>query len=274
LKRVRVVHDLTSRIGQHFNTKDPVPTDLRSGVVYEAACSQCNHNYIGKTCRHLQTRINEHLSELRKFVFSPIQPSSATPVQIILSSTTTTTSNFHMTTRSKSRMLAQIPNQRTSTLIPIHSSQKSQSNTHSSLTASTRMKPSSPKGCPKKTKTIPLNLPQDDIDELLSQLTLVDSVKKPLVPKSAMTRHYLKTGHIITKHDFRIILSDAHRYRLIIKESLLIRQKCPKLNGTDRSLPLYVFPEGIPYRKVIIINNPPPGLSKNSNLPHLRPFLV
>ena len=212
LKRIRVVHDLTSRIGQHFNTKDPVPTDLRSGVVYEAACSQCNDNYIGKTCRHLQTRINEHLFELRKFVSSPVQPSSTTTVEGLSSSNTTTTSNFQMTTRSKSRMLAQTQNQRTSTSKPVHSSPKSQPTTRSSLTSSTRMKPSTTKTCTKKTKTVPHNLQQDDINEFLSHSTLVESVKKPVLPKSAMTKYYLNTGHIITKYNFRIMLSDFHRY--------------------------------------------------------------
>ena len=83
LKRGRVVYDLTSRIGQHFNTKAPIPTDLRSGIVYEAVCSLCNDNYIGKPCRHLQTRIYEHVHELKKIVFSPVQPSSAKSAESI-----------------------------------------------------------------------------------------------------------------------------------------------------------------------------------------------
>jgi hypothetical protein len=54
-KTVRVVYDVTARIGQNFTTKDQIPTELKSGVVYEATCPQCKEQYIGKTCRHLKT---------------------------------------------------------------------------------------------------------------------------------------------------------------------------------------------------------------------------
>ena len=66
LKKVRVVYDVTARIGQNFTTKDPITTELKSGVVYEATCPQCNEKYIGKTCRHLKTRIGEHLLDQKK----------------------------------------------------------------------------------------------------------------------------------------------------------------------------------------------------------------
>ncbi len=40
-------------------------------------------------------------------------------------------------------------------------------------------------------------------------------------------------------------MSDQQRYRLLIEESMLIRQREPKLNGTGRSLPLYIYPDGL-----------------------------
>ena len=67
-----------------------------------------------------------------------------------------------------------------------------------------------------------------------------------MIPKSALTKHFVSTGHAFTDKDFKILLSDRNRYRLLIKESLLIRQREPKLNGTDRSTPLYIFSDGIP----------------------------
>jgi hypothetical protein len=202
LKKVRTVYDLTSRIGQYFNTKDPIPTDLRSGIVYEVVFSQCNVNYIGKTCRHLQTRVNEHLAELQRFVFSPVQPSSSTSADGTPSTTTTTSSKFHMTTRSKSRMLAQTQNQRRSSSKPVPHSSNSQPAVSSILTSSTRMKPTLIQPPDKKLIPVSKNPSEVDRDDLLSQTTPVESVKLPLVPKSAITRHYLKTGHIITKEDF------------------------------------------------------------------------
>lgn len=260
LKKVRTVYDLTSRIGQYFDTNDPIPTDLRSGIVYEAVCSQCNVNYIGKTCRHLQTRVNEHLAELKRFVFSPVQPSSTTSVVATPSAPTTTNSTFHMTTRSKSRMLAQTQNHRRASSKPVPSFNHSQPVIPSLLTASTRMKHTLIQPPPKKTTSVSKKPSEDDINDLLSQTTPVGSVKLPLVPKSAITRHYLKTGHVITKEDFRILLPDPHRYRLLIKEALLIRQKTPILNGTDRSIPLFVFPEGNPYRQTNTTNKLRTGL--------------
>ncbi|CAF5086883.1 unnamed protein product, partial [Rotaria sp. Silwood1] len=68
LKKVRVIYDVPDRIGRNFKNKDAVPDELKAGVVYEATCSQCNNSYIGQTCRHLKTRINEHLSDQKKFL--------------------------------------------------------------------------------------------------------------------------------------------------------------------------------------------------------------
>jgi hypothetical protein len=45
LKKVRVVYDITARIGQNFTTKDPITNLLKSGVVYEATCLLCNDKY-------------------------------------------------------------------------------------------------------------------------------------------------------------------------------------------------------------------------------------
>lgn len=49
-----------NNIGAWFNIKDRVPTDLRSLVIYQYKCDICMESYIGKTKRHLKTRIHEH----------------------------------------------------------------------------------------------------------------------------------------------------------------------------------------------------------------------
>lgn len=66
--KVRVVYDVKARIGQNFTTKDRVSKQFKSGVVYEAACPDCDAKYIGKTYRHLTTRMNEHLAEQKKLI--------------------------------------------------------------------------------------------------------------------------------------------------------------------------------------------------------------
>ena len=40
--------------------KNPIPTVLKSFVVYEFTCSGCNSRYFGETSRHFSTRIKEH----------------------------------------------------------------------------------------------------------------------------------------------------------------------------------------------------------------------
>ena len=49
------------KIGSVFSTKDMIPEDLKSNVVYKFNCARCNSCYIGETTRHISTRINEHL---------------------------------------------------------------------------------------------------------------------------------------------------------------------------------------------------------------------
>jgi len=101
LKKVRVVYDVTARIGQNFTTKDKIPTEMKSGVVYEATCPQCKDKYIGKTCRHLKTRIGEHLSDQRKFMQPQIQLPKHEPNTNLLPDKPINPSTFPMVLRSK-----------------------------------------------------------------------------------------------------------------------------------------------------------------------------
>ena len=42
--------------------KPPIDQLLKSKVVYQIKCYGCNASYVGQTCRHLTTRLNEHLT--------------------------------------------------------------------------------------------------------------------------------------------------------------------------------------------------------------------
>ena len=44
-----------------IKVKDSVPRSLRSRVVYNFTCAGCNSVYVGETCRHISTRVREHL---------------------------------------------------------------------------------------------------------------------------------------------------------------------------------------------------------------------
>ena len=246
MKKIRIIYDVTVRIGQNFTTKDRIAKEMRSGVVYEAACLQCNDKYIGKTCRHLKTRIDEHLSDLNNAIPSLPQPIVKTnpPVKKVSTKMITKTQNFHMTTRSATRMHEQTSKQRKNLPKPFDSS------TTTSDNHTTTDRPQVPKKTHitrAKTRTlskIPQSLPEEELDQILTETTSVQATKKARMPNSALTRHYLATGHLFTDQDFNILLADPHRYKLLIKESLLIKKTRPAFNGMERSLPLYIYPDG------------------------------
>ena len=47
-------------ITKFFKFKDRLPTALCSGIVYKYSCGDCGATYVGKSQRHLKTRISEH----------------------------------------------------------------------------------------------------------------------------------------------------------------------------------------------------------------------
>jgi len=46
--------------------KDILPVSLRSNVVYQINCSDCDASYVGQIKRTLNTRVNEHKSHIRR----------------------------------------------------------------------------------------------------------------------------------------------------------------------------------------------------------------
>ena len=54
------------KIKNYFSYKDPVPDDLKSFLVYKFTCASCSSSYIGETCRHFKTRIEEHIKKDNK----------------------------------------------------------------------------------------------------------------------------------------------------------------------------------------------------------------
>jgi len=46
--------------------KDPLPSSLRSNVVYQLNCQNCNASYVGQTKRALSIRVNEHRSHITR----------------------------------------------------------------------------------------------------------------------------------------------------------------------------------------------------------------
>ena len=61
------------------------------------------------------------------------------------------------------------------------------------------------------------------------------------VKQSAVSDHLLECNCSIDFDDFDILASDANKFRLLIKESLLIKRDQPQLNKTIKSFPLKLF---------------------------------
>ena len=54
------------KINNYFSYEDPIPDDLKSFLVYKFTCASCSSSYIGETCRHFKTRIEEHTKKYNK----------------------------------------------------------------------------------------------------------------------------------------------------------------------------------------------------------------
>ena len=54
--------------------KPKIPKEFQSNLVYQFKCSRCNSTYVGKTCRHLLVRVQEHRTKknqvLRKHAYA------------------------------------------------------------------------------------------------------------------------------------------------------------------------------------------------------------
>ena len=53
-------------IKSYFSYKDPISDDLKSFLVYKFTFSTFSSSYIGETCRHFKTRIEEHIKKDNK----------------------------------------------------------------------------------------------------------------------------------------------------------------------------------------------------------------
>ena len=59
--------------------------------------------------------------------------------------------------------------------------------------------------------------------------------------ESAVSDHHLHCDYVISFDDFDVLATDTNKFRLLVKESLLIKRDKPVLNSTIRSFPLKLF---------------------------------
>ena len=65
------------KIKSYFPYKDPIPDDLKSFRVYKFTCVSCSSSYIGETCRHFKTRIEEHIKDNKSRIFKHLHSTTA-----------------------------------------------------------------------------------------------------------------------------------------------------------------------------------------------------
>ena len=66
------------KIKNCFSYKDPIPDDWKYFLVYKFTCASCSSSYIGETCGHFKTRIEEHIKKDNKpHVFKHLHSSAS-----------------------------------------------------------------------------------------------------------------------------------------------------------------------------------------------------
>ena len=72
-------------------------------------------------------------------------------------------------------------------------------------------------------------------------LVIVSQKRVKNMKESAVSDYRLQCDCVISFDDFDILASDTNNFRLLTKESLLIKRDKPILNRTIKSFPLKLF---------------------------------
>ena len=51
----------------YFSYKERISDNLKCFLVYKFTCASCSSSYIGKSCHHFKTRIEEHIKKENKY---------------------------------------------------------------------------------------------------------------------------------------------------------------------------------------------------------------
>ena len=54
----------SKKLSMFCSSKDQIPTDQKANLIYRFTCPSCNEKYIGKTDRHIITRLHKHESRI------------------------------------------------------------------------------------------------------------------------------------------------------------------------------------------------------------------
>ncbi|CAF1614524.1 unnamed protein product [Adineta ricciae] len=192
----------------YFNLKDPIPKHLQADIVYSVNCKDCGDTYVGKTIRQPIRRLKEHGAP--KSIFQNPTPHQDQPTLQYPTTHTSSTTIGPIKRRLRARH-APYPNPAT-----IRRSQRIQAQN---------------------------NMPTASNLTTTSVTTISTDDQKR---KSSIEHHQNQTGHEMNWENFNILCHESHKYKLLLKESLIIKAYNTALNKTTHSVPLIIYPEGLP----------------------------
>ncbi|CAM4842855.1 unnamed protein product [Rotaria magnacalcarata] len=225
-----------------FNVKDPIPKHLQANIIYSIQCSDCGDAYVGKTERQGIRRLWEHGAPMSLFSQKPFLPSEHTgphdhPIQHQNQHHATNVTNEETKTTRKRKRTKTDPNTETKTIrrsSRILDQQNTTTREHEAITTASADK---------------------RVENAVTEPAIIISLSAPF-------QHEKQHGHRMNWAGFKILSTDANSFKLLIQESLVIKAYAPKLNKTTHSVPLIIFPEGLPKN---ILPSPYNHASKTSN---------
>ena len=215
---IRFVAKPPHSVQTYFPVKDPVPTHLKSDIVYSVKCADCGETYVGKTERQCARRMFEHGAPKDFFGKQPNTDDDDD------NNSNTNVPRTQTTTRTNNRV-EQIEDRNP----PVRRSSRIR-NKQSKV----GITPSNPTSDRKIEQSTEFERKKEKTDTAIVSIS-----------SSSLTEHAKTTGHHIDWAQVRILWGDHVPHRLLVKESLIIQAHQPRLNRTTHSVPLLIYPEGI-----------------------------
>ena len=214
-----------SSVQTFFNTKDPVPKYLQSDIVYSVKCSDCGDLYVGQTERQAIRRLWEHGA-----------PKSLFKEQLHCN-------NHQLNNDQEQEDNGEPPDvePHRTTHVPVHKPLRIRQTPYPDPQTLRRSKRINQKNQISNHHTMDTHHPNIHPHQM-------NTHTNPTTRKAdtGISRHEQQTGHKMNWESFKVICQDSNRYKLLLKESLVIQAYETKLNLTTHSVPMLVFPEGLP----------------------------
>jgi hypothetical protein len=202
-----------------------VPKYLQSDIVYSIKCTDCGDLYVGETKRQAIRRLWKHgapKSLFREKLLSLNHETNNNPED----------EDYDQLEAIEPTRIARQQVKKTSRIRPAPYPNPE------TLRRSTRVRNENQTNDTFHTNIIQINTHTEDRKN--------NNKNKKQGPESSISRHEQQTGHHMDWDRFKVVWQDSNSYKLLAKESLVIKAYDTPLNRTTHSVPMLVFPEGLP----------------------------